>query len=153
MSNTNSTAAAEKMPLQNVETVAGYNHPTGTIAGHYCQRAQAENENKSKYAAMSKTAHANRAALRAAGLDHPDTVEITDRVYDLRTMPDCRRVYFERLARIKSAPLAAVMLKCFECSGYSASESRGCNCRNYALWVLRRNRTVRKQETATAGEE
>lgn len=106
MSNTNSTATAEKTPLQNVETVAGYNHPTGTIAGHYCQRAQAENENKSKYAAMSKT-----------------------------------------------APLAAVMLKCFECSGYSVPESRGCNCRDCALWVLRHHRAARKQETATAGEE
>ena len=104
-------------------------------------------------AADNAAARAKRAALRAAGLDHPDTVEMAGRVYDLRTMPDYRRVYFERLARIKTAPMAAVLLKCFECSGYSAPESRGCNCRDCALWGLRHHRAARKQEAATTGEE
>ena len=140
-----------KTTLQNVQTAAGYNHPTGTIAGHSEPLAPLGNENKRKYAAMCKASQMKRAALRAAGLDHPDTVEIAGRVYDLRKMPTQRRASSERLARITTAPTAAIRLKCYECSGYNAIEAGACNCRDCALWVLRHNRDARKQE-ATAGE-
>ncbi|WP_276741370.1 hypothetical protein [Victivallis vadensis] len=158
MSNTNSTAAerAEQAQQANFrgESPDGYNHPTGALPQAEMPPALEENALKSIVAEKLKAANAKRAALRAAGLDHPDTVEIADRVYDLRPMPGYRRAYFERLARIKTAPMAAVMLKCFECSGYSASESRGCNCRDCALWVLRHHRAARKQEAeATTGED
>ncbi len=142
-----------KTTLQNVESVAGYNHPAGIIAGHSEPLAPLGNENKSKFAAMSKASQMKRASLRAAGLDHPDTVEIAGRVYDLRKMPTQRRVYFERLARITTAPTAAIRLKCYECSGYSVQEARACNCRECALWVLQHHRAARKQETLTTGEE
>lgn len=162
MSHTNSTAAerAEQAQQANFrgESPDGYNHPTGALPQAGTLPAQRGNALKSIVAERLKAGRAKhaaeRAALRAAGLDHPDTVEIAGRVYDLRPMPGYRRAYFERLARIKTAPMAAVLLKCFECSGYSASESRGCNCRDCALWVLRHHRAARKQEAeATAGEE
>lgn len=85
-----------KTTLQNVESVAGYNHPAGIIAGHSEPLAPLGNENKSKFAAMSKASQMKRASLRAAGLDHPDTVEIAGRVYDLRKMRplSCERARF-----------------------------------------------------------
>lgn len=157
MSNTNSTAAerAEQAQQANFrgESPDGYNHPTGALPQAGTMPALRGNALKSIVAERLKAGRVKQAALRAAGLDHPDTVEIAGRVYDLRTMPDYRRMYFERLARIKTAPMAAVMLKCFECSGYSAPESRGCNCRDSALWVLRHHRAARKSENATTGEE
>ena len=112
MSNTNSTTAVEKTPLQNVETVAGYNHPTGALPQAGTMPALRGNALKSIVAERLKAGRAKRAALRAA-----------------------------------------VLLKCFECSGYSAPEFRGCNCRDGALWVLRHNRAARKQEATIDGEK
>ena len=141
-----------KTTLQNVQTAAGYNHPTGTIAeaksiAGNCRNEKETNLTEWRRENMRRVIQ-QQAALRAAGLDHPDTVEIAGRVYDLRKMPTQRRVYFERLARITTAPMAAVRLKCFECSGFSAIEAGVCNCRDCALWVLRHNRDARKQKTA-----
>lgn len=130
------------------ESPDGYNHPTGTLSQANQRPALRENALKSIVAERLKAGRAKQAALRAAGLDHPDTVEIAGKVYDLRKMPSGRRVYFERLARIMTAPMAAVRLKCFECSGFSAIEAGVCNCRDCALWVLRHNRDARKQKTA-----
>lgn len=146
-----------KTTLQNVQTAAGYNHPTGTIAeaksiAGNCRNEKETNLTEWRRENMRRVIQ-QQAALRAAGLDHPDTVEIAGRVYDLRKMPTQRRVYFERLARITTAPTAAIRLKCYECSGYSVQEARACNCRECALWVLQHHRAARKQETLTTGEE
>ncbi len=135
------------------ESPDGYNHPTGTLSQANPRPALEENALKSIPAERLKAGRAKQAALRAAGLDHPDTVEIAGRVYDLRKMPKQRRVYFERLARITTAPTAAIRLKCYECSGYSVQEARACNCRECALWVLQHHRAARKQETLTTEEE
>ena len=142
MSVVNSTAAVELSTNFNGEP------QTGTITLPKIIPEKVVSKQTTQAPQRQNTRHA---ALRAAGLDHPDTVEIAGRVYDLRKMPTQRRAYFERLARITTAPTAAIRLKCYECSGYNAIEAGACNCRDCALWVLRHNRDARKQE-ATAGE-
>lgn len=64
MSNTNSTAAVEKTPLQNVETVAGYNHPTGALPQAGTAPALEENALKSIVAEKLKAANTKRAARK-----------------------------------------------------------------------------------------
>ena len=77
--------------------------------------------------------------------DAPDTLTICGRRFDLRRMPDYRRNYLDRLARLKTAAGAAIRLKCFECSGYSAQEANKCQNIECALYVLRRNRAQRRK--------
>lgn len=52
--------------------------------------------------------------------------------------------YALRLLRIGCSPMKAIKLKCFECSGYFAQVANSCNCRTCALWILLRNRRIRK---------
>ena len=156
MSVVNSTAAVELSTNFNGEPQTGTITlpkiiPEKVVSKQTTQAPQRQNTRHIPTAAARTAGLAKQAALRAAGLDHPDTVEIAGRVYDLRKMPTQRRAYFERLARITTAPTAAIRLKCYECSGYNAIEAGACNCRDCALWVLRHNRDARKQE-ATAGE-
>lgn len=134
------------------ESPDGYNHPTGILSQANPPPALEENALKSILAERTKNANAKRAAIRAASLDHPDTVEIAGRVYGLRKMPKQRRVYFGRLAQITIAPAAAVRLKCYECSGYSVQEARACNCRECALGVLQHHRAARKLENLISEE-
>ena len=89
-------------------------------------------------------------ARKAAGpVKRPDRVTAGGREYDLTKEPEYRRTYLERLAKIGTAPLKAVRLHCFECSGYSALEAKQCSDRSCALWVLLDNRKRRK---AAGGE-
>lgn len=89
-------------------------------------------------------------ARKAAGpVKRPDRVTAGGREYDLTKEPEYRRTYLERLAKIGTAPLKAVRLHCFECSGYSVLGAKLCSNRDCALWVLLDNRKRRK---AAGGE-
>lgn len=90
-------------------------------------------------------ARIKRREMQESGTLHPDVVTICGKSHELKKLPVYRRAYFERLAKVGTAPSVAIRLKCYECSGYSTAEAKRCRDRDCALFVLRHNREKQKQ--------
>ena len=73
-------------------------------------------------------------------------LKIGGKTWDLTREPAYRKNFLESISRIGTAPMKAVRLYCYQCSGYSHAEVRACECRDCPLFVLKWNRNKRKAE-------
>ena len=62
---------------------------------------------------------------------------IAGKTWDTSREPKYRSAFLESLTRIGTAPMKAIRLYCYQCSGYSHAEVRACECRDCPLFVLK----------------